>query len=86
MSTEIKTIKGSCHYYPRRGSLDVEHKYAEIMLTRFYNGKGRGTNIQLTVSQSGEYGTSYIHLTKTQCKRLAKVLTECFDYNKYPTE
>lgn len=35
MSTEIKTIKGSCHYHPRIGSFDVEHKDAEVSLTRF---------------------------------------------------
>lgn len=84
MSTKIKTIKGSCHYYPRKGSFDVEHKSAMVSLTRFSN-KG-GPNIQLTVSQDGEYGTSYIHLTKAQCNKLAKVLLEAFDYNKYPSE
>lgn len=86
MSTEIKTIKGTCHYYPRRGSFDVEHKDAEVSLIRFSNGKDRGVNIQLTVTQDGEYGTSYIHLTKEQCEELTKVLNECFDYTKYPSE
>lgn len=84
MSTKIKTIKGSWHYYPRKGSFEVEHKNAEVSLTRFYN-KG-GPNIQLTVSQDGEYCTSYIHLTKAQCNKLAKVLLEAFNYNKYPSE
>lgn len=64
MGTEIKTIKGSCHYYFGKGLSDVEHKDAEVSLTRFFNGKKRGANIQLTVTQDGEYGTSYIHLTK----------------------
>lgn len=86
MSTKIKTIKGSCHYHPRMGSFDVEHKDAEVSLTRFFNGKNRGANIQLTVSQDGEYGSSYIHLTKEQCEELAKVLNECFDYDKFPSE
>ena len=86
MSTEIKTIKGSCHYHTNLGSFDIEHRDAEVSLTRFYNGKDRGANIQLTVAQEGEYGTSYIHLTKEQCEELAKVLNECFDYNKYPSE
>ena len=86
MSTEIKTIKGTCHFHPRRGSFKVEHKDAEVSLTRFFNGKDRGANIQLTVSQDGESGTSYIHLTKEQCKELALVLNECFDYTKYPSE
>ena len=85
MSTEIKTIKGSCHYHPRKGSFDVEHKDAEVSLTRFFNGKNRGTNIQLTISND-VYGTNYIHLTKEQCEELAKVLNECFDYNKFPSE
>lgn len=84
MSTELKIIKGSCHYYPRRGSFDVERKDATISLTRFCN-KG-GPNIQLTVSQDGEYGTSYIHLTKAQCNKLAKVLLDAFNYDKYPSD
>ena len=85
MSTEIKTIKGSCHYHPRKGSFDVEHKDAEVSLTRFFNGKNRGINIQLTISND-VYGTNYIHLTIEQCEELAKVLNECFDYNKFPSE
>lgn len=85
MSTKIKTIKGSCHYHPRKGSFDVEHKDAEVSLTRFFNGKNRGTNIQLTISND-VYGTNYIHLTKEQCEELAKVLNECFDYDKFPSE
>ena len=85
MSTQIKTIKGSCHYYPRNGIFDVEHKDAEVSLTRFFNGKNRGANIQLTVSND-VYGTSYIHLTKEQCEELAGVLNECFDYDKFPSE
>lgn len=86
MSTEIKTIKGSCHYHPRRGTFKVKHKPATVSLTRFFNGKKKGANIQLTVSQDGEYGTSYIHLTREQCEKLAKVLLECFDYEKYPSD
>lgn len=86
MSTEIKTIKGSCHYHKRKATFEVEHKDAEVSLTRFFNGKNRGANIQLTVTQDGEYGTSYIHLTKKQCEKLAKTLLECFDYDKYPSE
>jgi hypothetical protein len=85
MSTDIKTIKGTCHQ-PIRGTFGVEHKDAEVHLTRFYNGADRGANIQLTVSQDGQYGTSYIHLSKEQCEELAKTLLECFDYDKYPSE
>ena len=86
MSTEIKTIKGTCHYHPKKGTFEVQHKEAEVSITRFWNGKKKGSCIQLTVSQDGEYGTSYIHLTQTQCKKLAKVLSECFDDKKYPSE
>jgi hypothetical protein len=86
MSTEIKTIQGSCHFHTNNRTFDVEHRGAEVSLTRFYNGKDRGASIQLTVSQEGYYGTSYIHLNKEQCEELAKVLLECFDYNKYPSE
>lgn len=85
MSTHIKTIRGTYQYHPKRGSFDIEHKDAEIDLTRFYNGKKRGTNIQLTISQR-EHGDSYIHLNKKQCQILAKALLECFDYDKYPSE
>ncbi len=46
MSTEIKTIKGTCHHHPRKGSFIVEHKDATISLTRFYNGIKKGSNIQ----------------------------------------
>lgn len=86
MSTEIKSIKGSCHYHSKKGGFYVEHKDAEVHLTRFFNGKERGRNIQLTVSQDGEYGTSYIHLNKEQCEELAKALLECFDESIYPSE
>lgn len=86
MSTEIATIQGSCHYHPKRGSFGVEHKNAEILLTRFFNGKDRGASIQLTVTQEGEYGTSYIDLTKEQCIELANALLECFDYDKHPSD
>jgi hypothetical protein len=86
MSTKIKTIQGSCHFHPNKATFEVEHKNAEISLTRFWNGKKKGRCIQITVSQDGEYGTSYIHLTEDQCKELAKVLSECFDDNKYPSE
>jgi len=86
MSTEIKSIQGSCHSYPDRVSFKVEHAKAEVALTRFYNGKERGANIQLTVSQEGGYGTSYIHLTQEQCKNLAQALIDSFDYEKYPSE
>lgn len=86
MSTKIKTIKGSCHYHSRGGGFDVEHKDADVYLTRFFNGKERGCNIQLTVSQDGKYGASYIHLNKEQCEELAKALLECFDESIYPSE
>lgn len=98
MSTLIATIEGSCHYYPivstqqnPKGYGEIKHGSAELHLTRFFNGKDKGANIQLTVCQltvcqSGEHGTSYIHLTKDQCNKLAKILLECFDYDKYPSE
>ena len=41
--------------------------------------------IQLTISNE-ETGTTYIHLSKEQCKELSVVLNECFDYNKHPSE
>lgn len=87
MSTEIKTMKGSCHYHPRRDSFDVQHKDADLYITRFFNGKDRGANIQLSIAQNGgDEGSSYIHLTKNQCDELAKVLLECFDREIYPSD
>ena len=86
MSTEIKSIKGSCHYDSRRGGFDVQHGDADVSLTRFYNGKERGRNIQLTVCQDVEHGESYIHLNKEKCEELAKALLECFDESIYPSE
>lgn len=83
MSTYIRTIKGSFHKEVS-ASFKVTHSNAEISLTRFYNGKKRGANIQLTIM--GDEETSHIHLTKKQCEKLAKVLLECFDYDKYPSE
>ena len=86
MSTEIKTIKGSCHK-DVLADFEVKHAEAELHLTRFYNGKDRGRNLQLTVQQhDGYYGTSYIHLTEEQCKELGQTLLECFDDTKYPSE
>lgn len=86
MSTSIKTITGSCHIYPTNKAFDVQDRPAELYLTRFYNGK-KGTEIQLTIRQSiAPFDTSYIHLSKEQCEELAKVLQECFDYEKYPSE
>lgn len=85
MSTEIKTIKGSCHKCISRDSFKVEHGDAELHLTRFFNGQEKNSNIQLTI-QNPIDGISYIHFSKKQCEELAKVLLECFDYNKYPSE
>lgn len=84
MSTEIKTIKGSCHIYDAE-QFKVLHKEADLYLTRFFNGIEKGACIQLTISNP-ELGTSYIHLTEEQCKELATTLNECFDENKYPSE
>lgn len=85
MSTELKTIKGTCHK-DTSASFKTTHGDAEVYLTRFFNGKDKGVNIQLTVNQEGQYGTSYIHLTKEQCEELAQTLLESFDYEKYPSE
>lgn len=86
MSTEIAEIKGTCHHYPKKGTFEVEHKDASVFLTRFYNGTDKGAEIQLTVSANNTYGSSYIHLSKEQCKELAQILNDCFDYDKYPSD
>lgn len=81
MSTEIKTIKGTYHSHFTTDK--VERKEAEIAISRFYNGRELGSNIQLTIIQAN---STYIHLTKEQCKELVEVLLNCFDYNKYPSD
>jgi hypothetical protein len=80
MSTEITTIKGTCHIDDNEDDFKVADGEAFISLTRFYNGKEKGTNIQLTVTQNGMFPCSYIHLTKDQCKELAQILLDCFNY------
>lgn len=85
MSTEIRQIEGTCHDTDGNTGKTI-HKSATLYITRFFNGEQKGSNIQLTVSASNEYGTSYIHLTKEQCIELASVLLECFDYQKYPSD
>jgi len=84
MSTEIAEIKGSCHRHVGRG-FEVIHEEATLHLTRFFNGKKRGANIQLTLSGT-QLPHSYIHLTKEQCEELAEILKNCFNYEKYPSE
>jgi len=87
MSTEIKTIKGTYHYHPSRGTFEVKHEDAELHLTRFWNGNEKGRNIQITILQQSFNGTaSYIHLNEKQCNELGKILLECFDDEKYPSE
>lgn len=52
MSTKIKTIVGSYHYFPHGSSYEVCHLDAEVSLTRFFNSENKGgANIQLTVQQ-----------------------------------
>lgn len=84
MSTNIRTIKGTYHKKVN-GDFSVVRDNAEIMVTRFYNGKKLKTSVQITISQHND-DTSYIHLTKTQCNKLGKLLLECFDYKKYPSD
>ena len=81
MSTHIKTIKGR---YEDRGSTTSSLKYneCEMSLTRFYAGHGKGRMLQLTIS--GDEG--YIQLTRTQARRLAEILLESFNNEKYPSE
>lgn len=86
MSTEIKTIEGTCHKFNPKNQFKPDKVEATISLTRFFNGSDKGPEIQLTISANNEYGTSYIHLSKDKCEELAKVLNECFDYDKYPSE
>jgi hypothetical protein len=86
MSTEIAEIKGTCHSNYLKDEFTPETEDATLYLTRFYNGGDKGSEIQLTVSANNTYGTSYIHLNREQCKELAQILNDCFDYDKYPSE
>lgn len=86
MSTEIFEIKGSCHVDNPGNKFKPKEAEANLYLTRFFNGKDKGPEIQITISAGNEYGTSYIHLDRFKCEELAKALNECFDYNKYPSD
>jgi hypothetical protein len=87
MSTEIKTIRGTHHVHKSIFTFEVERPPADIHVTRFYNGKELGTQVQITIQQfQGNGYTSYIHLSEEQCKELAQTLLEAFDHNKYPSE
>jgi hypothetical protein len=86
MSTHITTIEGTYHSESNK-DFSVKRSIAKLHLTRFFNGKELGPNIQLTVEQIGiGKDLLYIHLTKEQCEELGKVLLECFNYDKYPSE
>ena len=84
MSTHIKTIKGRYKSieYPRNLTV-VEYEEASLTLTRFYGGKKLGRMLQLTITSDE---TAYIQLTQKQVKELSRVLSQCFDDNKYPSE
>jgi hypothetical protein len=82
MSTHIKTIEGSYHQNVS-ASYKVTHEHAQLSLVRFYNGKKRGSNIQITIHGDS---IAYIHLNEEQCKELAIALLEGFDETKYTSE
>lgn len=85
MSTEITEIEGTCHVHSPENKLNVSHVPAHLSLNRFFNGKGRGPNIQVTIMQSsGE--CAYIHLSPDQCMLLGEILQNCFDYEQYPSD
>ena len=83
MSTDIKTIRGR---YESTGGYGSTLKYApsDINLTRFFGGQENGAMLQLTICNDKEY--AYIQLTQKQVKKLAKVLRDAFDYDKYPSD
>lgn len=85
MSTEIAEIKGYVqkHVDSKDNKFpNVKFVYSTLHITRFYGGEDNGSMIQLTPS----YGQDYIQLTKEQVNELIQVLTDCFDYDKYPSE
>ena len=52
-------------------------------ITRFIGYPTEGSMLQLTISN--ETGCSYERLTRKEVKKLIKVLSESFDYKKYPS-
>lgn len=86
MSTEIAEIKGRREIWRTSGNMlmSPEVKYAPdtLHVTRFAGGEINGAMIQLTLGATH----GYIQLTKEQVKELVQVLTDCFDYDKYPSE
>ena len=78
MSTHLKTIKGRAE--ESNGDDLIK---AKLYITRFFGGEKHGAMLQLTIESDG---VAYIQLTQKQVKKLAKVLSEAFDYDKYPSE
>ena len=81
MSTEIAEIKTQYQVYPN--GKGVQYRDDILHVNRFYGGTENGAMIQLTIINSKE---GYTMLTQEQCKELAQVLNDCFDYDKYPSE
>jgi hypothetical protein len=82
MSTEIFEIAGryeAKHYADFR----VDYEESTLYVTRFAGGKQNGPMIQITISHPE---TGYVQLTKEQVKELAQVLSDAYDYDKYPSE
>jgi hypothetical protein len=86
MSTHIHEMEGTYHS-KANADYSVERDKVTLYLTRFYNGKEYGRNLQITIDQHGPKGeTSYIHLTEEQCKELGYILLKAFDDSIYPSE
>ncbi len=84
MSTEIKhNVTGRYEIIENSATYTPAYKPAEVHLTRFYGGKKSGTMLQLTIQTDQ---TSCIQLTQEEVKKLIKVLSESFDYDKHPSE
>jgi len=80
MSTELKTIKGR-YEAKHHGDFTVDYEKNKLYITRFAGGKKNGAMLQLTISQE-----NYTQLTQKQVKKLIKVLSEAFDYEKNPSD
>tara|TARA_R110002012_G_scaffold59679_4_gene156319 strand:- start:1585 stop:1827 length:243 start_codon:yes stop_codon:yes gene_type:complete len=80
MSTTIAEITGRMEKYDHK-TQNPGYVNTYMYINRFYGGKENGRMLQLTTGVN-----SYIQLTQDQVKDLAKVLTNAFNDEIYPSE
>jgi hypothetical protein len=82
MSTEIAEIK-TLYQVPSKKNRFIPDYVNDILHVNRFAGGDKGTMIQLTIINNKD---GYTMLTKEQVKEFIQVLTDCFDYDKYPSK